>query len=387
MSEKENKAIAFRYDLYLIMTVLGLLSFGLLMVGSASMVISDRMFHTPFHYLIKQAAFVFLGLIGAWGVTRVPLSFWYKYSRECLLLSLFFLLLVLIPGLGRMVNGSRRWLNLGFCSLQISEFVKLSVVIYLSGYLTRYADSIKASLGTFLKPMVVLSVVALLLLMEPDFGGLTVISIVFLSLLFLSGGRLTPFIVIVVLVVSLMAALAVMAPYRLLRLTTFLHPWDHAYGSGYQLTQSLIAFGRGGWFGVGLGNSIQKLHYLPEAHSDFIFAVIAEELGFAGEMLLILLFTCLAIRLVQLAREADSRNMLFSKYVCYGVAVWISIQAMINMGVTAGVLPTKGLTLPFISYGGSSILVTCITIGIVLRVSYELSITDGAGQVMRYRRW
>jgi cell division protein FtsW len=388
MKKHKVKKPSFYYDPTLLVVVICLLSFGLLMVGSASMVISDKQYGYSFHYIIRQVIFVVLGISGGWLATRVPLRVWEKSSRNLFIVSLVFLMLVLIPGIGLKINGSRRWLNLGFISLQVSEFVKLTSILYLSSYLSRYSVLIKESLATFMKPIAVLTVLGFLLLMEPDFGALTVIAIVFISLLFITGARLLPFFVMLVSVLCVMAALAILAPYRFLRLTTFLHPWSHAYGSGYQLTQSLIAFGRGGWFGVGLGNSIQKLHYLPEAHSDFIFAVIAEELGFVGELLLVLLIAFFVYRLFVLAKRSDQRGLLYPKYVCYGLGLWVSVQSFINIGVTAGILPTKGLTLPFVSYGGSSMLVSCVSVGIVLRVAYELSFSDTghANSVARYRR-
>ncbi len=243
----------------------------------------------------------------------------------------------------------------------------------MASYLARFKIQVREQAQGFLKPLMVLAFISLLLLMEPDFGGATVITITFLALLFLAGVRLLPFSALLLTVLLIMVFLIVASPYRLLRLTTFLNPWHHAFSSGYQLTQSLIAFGRGGVMGVGLGNSVQKLFYLPEAHSDFIFAVIAEELGLIGELMVIALFVAFAVRLVQLAKKAASKNHTYAQYICYGVAFWFSSQALINMGVNAGVLPTKGLTLPFISYGGSSMLVSCLAIGIVLRIAYECS--------------
>ena len=293
------------------------------------------------------------------------------------------MLLVLIPGIGRVVNGSRRWIRFGVMSLQVSEFVKLAGIVYLSGYLARYKNHVRKDVMGFVKPMLVLGVIGVLLLLEPDFGTLMVITITFLGMLFIAGARLWPFVLMVLLVGVAMSLLAVLSPYRLARLTTFIHPWNHAFGSGYQLTQSLIAFGRGGVWGVGLGNSIQKLFYLPEAHSDFVFAVIAEELGLLGELVLIGLFAALLVKLCALGRRCAQCGNLFSSYVCYGLMLWLGWQAMINMGVNAGMLPTKGLTLPFVSYGGSSMMVCCIAIGLLLRISYELNLTHGRGGVAR----
>ncbi len=386
MKKQKVKKPSFYYDHALIIVVVCLLSFGLLMVGSASMVISDKIYHYPFHYLLRQAVYICLGVMSAWVMTRIPLRILERSSRHLMLVGMLFLLLVLIPGVGHLVNGSRRWLNLGLVSLQVSEFVKLASILYLSSYLSRYSNAIRDSLWAFVKPMLVLMLVGVLLLLEPDFGALTVITIIFLALLFVAGARLLPFSLMLFLVLGIMGSLAVLSPYRLLRVTTFLHPWSHAYSSGYQLTQSLIAFVRGGVLGVGLGNSIQKLHYLPEAHSDFIFAVIAEELGFIGEICLVLLFVFLVCKLIALTRKARDANQLFAQYVTFGVAVWMSAQALINIGVTAGILPTKGLTLPFISYGGSSILVSCITVGILLRVAYELTCSADAEYMSPYGR-
>jgi len=386
MNKQKARKPSFHYDNSLVVVVMCLLSFGLLMVGSASMAISRTIYHYSYHYVIRQAIFICVGVMCAWVITRIPLRLWQRSSRNLMLVSLFFLIIVLIPGVGHLVNGSRRWLSLGFVSLQVSEFVKLSMILYLASYLSRYSNAIQDSLWAFVKPMVVLFFVGALLLLEPDFGALTVIMLVFLAMLFIAGARLLPFFCMFFLVLGVMVSLAVFTPYRLLRVTTFLHPWSHAYSSGYQLTQSLIAFGRGGWLGVGLGNSVQKMNYLPEAHSDFIFAVIAEELGFVGEIVLILLFVFLVWRLIVLTRKASSNNQLFSKYISFGVAVWLSVQALINIGVTAGILPTKGLTLPFISYGGSSIMVSCITVGIVLRIAYELTWTNQGEQSSPYIR-
>lgn len=374
----------FYYDSYLLIVVFSMLLFGLLMVGSASMVVSDKLYGFSLYFVIKQFVFVVMSVFLALVVTRVPTQTWLKFSGILLLLGLFFLLLVLIPGIGRVVNGSRRWIRFGVISLQVSEFMKLAGIVYLSGYLARYKNQVTNSILGFIKPMAILSVIGILLLLEPDFGTLMVITITFLGLLFIAGARLWPFVLMVLFVVVAMTLLAIMSPYRLARLTTFIHPWSHAFGSGYQLTQSLIAFGRGGVLGVGLGNSIQKLFYLPEAHSDFVFAVIAEELGLVGECILIGLFVALIVKLLMLGRRCALVGNLFSSYVCYGMMLWLACQAMINMGVNAGILPTKGLTLPFISYGGSSMMVSCVAIGLLLRISYELKLAEGT--VTRARR-
>ena len=371
------------YDKWILITALSLVVFGLLMVASASMVISDRQFDYPFHYLIRQGIYVIFALLFGWAVTRVPVALWQKYSVPILLVSLGMLVLVLIPGIGRVVNGSRRWIYAGFITLQVSEVAKLAMVIYLASYLQRYQREVVEELKGFVKPMLVLGVIAVLLLLEPDFGALAVISATVLMLLFIAGVRLWPFTVLFALVAGGLATLAITSPYRMARLTSFLNPWGHQFDSGYQLTQSLIAFGRGGFFGVGLGNSVQKLFYLPEAHTDFLFAVIAEELGLVGQILFLGLFMVLIGRIFFIAYKALKQSQLFAAYVSYGCAAWFGMQALINVGVNAGLLPTKGLTLPFISYGGSSMLINCVVIGILLRISYELQ--TGESLVRRFR--
>lgn len=370
------------YDKWILIPTLCLIAFGLLMVASASMVISDRQFDYPFHYLIRQSIYVCLALGLGWSATRIPIEFWRKYSPTIMLATLFLLVLVLVPGIGRVVNGSRRWLWLGFTTIQVSEIAKLATVLYLASYLQRYQREVIEELKGFIKPMILLVLIAVLLLLEPDFGALAVISATVLMLLFIAGVRLWPFSALFVLVVSALASLAIMSPYRMARLTSFLNPWSHQFDSGYQLTQSLIAFGRGGFFGVGLGNSVQKLFYLPEAHTDFLFAVIAEELGLVGEIIFVGLFVILIGRIFLIARQAFKQSQFFAAYVAYGCGTWFGMQALINVGVNAGLLPTKGLTLPFISYGGSSMLINCLVIGILLRISYEVQI--GGGIISRF---
>lgn len=359
------------YDRWLVGLTVALLLFGLLMVTSASMVISDREFGYPFHYLFRQGIYLMIGVALAFVATRIPIAFWQKISMPLLLVAFFLLAIVLIPGIGRVINGSRRWLYLGVITLQVSELMKLAALLYLASYLQRHLQAVQNTVGGFAKPLIILGLIAVLLLLEPDFGATFVMSAMFLMMLFIAGVRLSWFTLLLLLAIGALAALAVISPYRMQRLTTFLNPWNAQFGSGYQLTQSLIAFGQGGFFGVGLGNSIQKLFYLPEAHTDFLFAVIAEELGLTGAIGLMLLFAALVLYILRIGRHAFRENALFSAYVAYGAATWLGIQGMINIGVNAGVLPTKGLTLPFISYGGSSMLVNCLVIGIILRIAHE----------------
>jgi len=365
----------FLYDYWLLLIVFALLAVGLLMVASASMVISDRQYHTPFHFLFHQLAYMGIGIFLGFIAIRIPLIFWEKIGPYLLLCSLFLLVVVLIPNVGREINGSIRWLGFGPFGIQVSELAKFCIVIYMAGYLVRHQREVQNSFSGFIKPMVLLGIVAILLLLEPDFGAVAVIMLTILGMIFLAGARLWQFVLLVMLVASALILLAIASPYRLIRLTTFLHPWVNQFSSGYQLTQSLIAFGRGGIFGVGLGNSIQKLFYLPEAHTDFLFAVLAEELGLIGQLVVLGLFAALISRILFIARIVSKTGKLFVMYMTYGFALWLSLQTMINIGVNMGILPTKGLTLPFMSYGGSSLLFNCIVIAILLRV-YNESLTS-----------
>lgn len=371
-----EKNIPWFYDRWILMSVLSLLALGLLMVASASMVISDKQFGTPFHYFFRQAIFLSMGLVLAWIMTRVPIRIIKKYSGYFFLIALFLLVIVLIPGIGRVVNGSRRWISFGIFSLQVSELLKLAAIIYLSSYLQRFQQQVREELKGFLKPMIIAGVMSGLLLLQPDFGAAVVITTTYMILLFIAGVRWWPYLILVIVVGVALGLLAILSPYRMHRMTGFLNPWSNQYGSGYQLTQSLIAFGRGGLLGVGLGNSVQKLYYLPEAHTDFLFAVLAEEFGLVGELILIGLFVLLIVRIFMIGQRAFDRHDLFSGYLAYGVSMWFGLQALINMGVNAGLLPTKGLTLPFISYGGGSLLISCMTIGIILRIAYETEIKN-----------
>jgi cell division protein FtsW len=359
------------YDLWLIATILCLLGFGLLMVASASIVVSDHQLHQPFYFLYKQLIYLVAGALLGSIVVQFEIEFWEKTAGILLVSAMVLLALVLFPGIGHSVNGSTRWIGLGFIGIQVSELAKTAVVIYMASYLYRYNADIKINFLGFLKPMGVLIVISALLMREPDFGAAVVIITTALGMMFLAGMRLRYFLLLLAMVVGLLSVLAISAPYRLLRLTSFMNPWAHPFNSGYQLTQSLIAFGRGGWFGVGLGNSIQKLFYLPEAHTDFLFAVIAEELGLLGVIAVISLFTFLIAKIFLIGRQAQKLGQHFAGYMAYGFGLWFVIQFVVSMGVNSGLLPTKGLTLPLMSYGGSSMLVNCITIAILLRIDYE----------------
>lgn len=359
------------YDRWLILTVLALVVLGLLMVASASIVVSDHHLHQPFYYFYRQLVFLVLGIVLDAIIIQFDIEFWEKVGGAILVGTMLLLALVLIPGIGHSVNGSARWIGIGVVGIQVSELTKFAVVIYLAGYLYRRNAEIKTDLSGFIKPVFLLSIIGILLLREPDFGATVVIMTTALGMMFLAGMRLRPFIFLLAGALICLGLLAISAPYRVQRLTTFLDPWANAFGSGYQLTQSLIAFGRGGWFGVGLGNSIQKLFYLPEAHTDFLFAIIAEEFGLVGMLVVISLFIFLVLRIFYIGRRAQMLHQHFAGYMAYGFSLWIAIQFMVSIGVNSGVLPTKGLTLPLISYGGSSLLINCFVIALVLRIDYE----------------
>lgn len=358
-------------DWTLLTTALLLLGLGLVMIASASAGIAERQLSDPGYYFSRQLLYVAVGLVAAWLAWRIPLSVWERSGPLLLIVSLLLLLALLVPGLGRTVNGATRWLLVGPFNLQVSELVKLAMVVYLAGYLMRRGEAVRTTVGGFLKPMALVLLFAGLLLNEPDFGATVVLVATALGMMFLGGVRLWLFGVLVALALGSLALLALTSPYRLERLTAFLNPWADPFNSGFQLTQALIAFGRGEWFGVGLGASVQKLFYLPEAHTDFVYAVLAEELGTVGASVVVLLFVLLIARILRLGRDAAEAGLGFGAHLCSGIALWFALQAFINMGVNMGLLPTKGLTLPLMSYGGSSIVVMCVAIALVLRVSLE----------------
>ncbi len=358
-------------DPWLLLPAVTLLMLGLVMVGSASISIAEQKTGQPFYYLIRQSAYVGLGLALAWTVWRLPMRLWQPAGPYLIMGSVLLLLLLFVPGLGREVNGSLRWLALGPVNLQVSELVKLFVVIYLAGYLVRHNEAVRSQASGFLRPLALMVLLSMLLLLEPDFGAVAVMMATAMGMMWLGGARLLQFLLLGLGMLGMLALLAVAAPYRMARLTTFLNPWADPFDSGFQLTQALIAFGRGEWLGVGLGSSVQKLFYLPEAHTDFLFAVMAEELGLLVVALVIVLFLIIVLRALQIGQRAEKQDRLFMAYVAYGLGIWIGLQAFINIGVNMGVLPTKGLTLPLMSYGGSSMMVMCIAMALLLRIERE----------------
>ena len=348
-----------------------LLVIGLIMVASASISLADKTSGSPFYYLTRQLIFAAAGTGVGVMMYLLPLSWWQRSGYLLLMLAFALLMMVLVPGIGRHINGSIRWVVLGPFRLQVSEPARLLIFIYLAGYIVRRSSELSAGVKGFLKPMLLIVCAGLLLLMEPDFGATLVLTTTALAMLFLGGARIRDF-ALCGGGAALAALLLVLAsPYRLARLTGFLHPWADPFDAGFQLTNSLIAIGQGQWFGVGLGESVQKLFYLPEAHTDFVFAVTAEEFGLMGSLLVIGLYLMLTWRALLLARRAAKREQLFGAYLAFGIGIWIGLQAFINVGVNMGVLPTKGLTLPLMSYGGSSLIVSCAAIGLLMRVDRE----------------
>ena len=361
----------YSFDGWIICTVVALLMVGLVMVASASISIADHETGNPFAYFERQLLFVFLGLLAAGVAMLVPTDLWEKHSIALLVLAFVLLLLVLVPGIGHVVNGSRRWIRLGFMNFQVSEVARVLLLTYIASYAVRRADELRGSFAGFVKPVAVLAAAAVLLLAEPDFGATTVLMATGLVVLFLAGARLHYLLVPTLAGVAGLTLLALMSPYRMRRITGFLHPWADPFDSGFQLVQSLIAIGRGEWFGVGLGSSVQKLFYLPEAHTDFVFAVLAEEFGFLGVCVVLGLFALLVGRALVVSRRAAAAGLVFQSYLAASIGVWLGLQAFVNVGVNMGLLPTKGLTLPLLSYGGSSMLVSMGVMGLLLRIHHE----------------
>ncbi len=356
-----------------LLAIAGALLFGgFVILASASISISDNAAGNPFFYIQRQLLAAAIGGVAGAICLFIPMQVWQSLGPLLLLTGLALLIVVLVPGIGYEVNGSTRWVRVGFMNLQVSEPARLCFLMYLAGYLVRRNKAVREEFVGFLRPMLVLTLACILLLKEPDFGAAVVLLATALTMLFVAGARIRDFVVFFTAAVLAVVALTITAPYRMKRLTGFLDPWADPYDSGFQLTQSLIAIGRGEWFGVGLGESVQKLFYLPEAHTDFVFAVFAEEFGLLGSLVLIGLFLALLWRIFRIALRAHDAERLFEAYIAIGLGTWLGLQAFINVGVNMGMLPTKGLTLPLISYGRSSLIITMICIGLLLRVHHEL---------------
>jgi cell division protein FtsW len=370
--QRQQRAVEPGFDNLLVIVVGILLCAGLVMLTSASISLAERNTGNPFFYFERQMFAVVVGLAGGAVMLRIPTQIWERLGLMLVCLAMTLLAALFIPGLGQTVNGSTRWLSIGGMNVvQVSEPVRLLMLMYISGYAVRHGDELRDRFVGFAKPMLLVALTCVLLLAQPDFGAAVLMLCISLSVLFVAGARWRDFFVFSVAVLGLLAALALTSPYRLARITTFLDPWSDPYNSGFQLTQSLIAIGSGEWTGLGLGASVQKLFYLPEAHTDFVFAVIAEEFGLLGSLVLIGLFAILVWRVLVIAGESASQGRFYQANLAFGFAIWQGVQAFINIGVNMGILPTKGLTLPLISYGRSSLVITLIGLGLLLRIDLE----------------
>ena len=365
-----------RPDAALLIALALIIGIGLVMVGSASVAVADRLTDDPMYFFYRQAIFALIGLVAGFTVRHVPLRVWQANTFTLLGAGLLLLLLVLIPGIGHAVNGARRWIDIGPVAMQASEPARFCLILYVAGYAARRQFDLATSWGGLFRPMFFMALASFLLLLEPDFGAAAVMVAVAAIVLFLAGARLIYLLVLGTLAGAAVVGLVLSSPYRLARLVSFADPWAHPYASGFQLTQSLIAIGRGEVAGVGLGNSVQKLLYLPETHTDFLFAIYAEEFGLIGTLLLIGLFAVVVWRGFVIGRRALVADQLFAGFVAYGMSAWLVLQAFLNIAVNMGLLPTKGLTLPLMSYGGSSLVMMCVLCALLIRVDLETRVPE-----------
>ncbi|MEQ1512172.1 MAG: putative lipid II flippase FtsW [Lysobacteraceae bacterium] len=376
-------ALPGRYDPWLLGASIALACLGVVMVASSSIAIGEGLNVGPYYFLMKHLMFLVFGVGVAAVLMRTELKSIEQQDRLLLVLCFVLLVVVFVPGIGKTVNGARRWLNFGILGFQAVEAVKLMYIVWLASYLVRFRDEVNATWSAMLKPLGVAVALVGLLILQPDFGSLSLILSITAGMLILGGVHLPRMFGPVLFGLPVLAMIAIAEPYRVDRLTSFLNPWLDPFGTGYQLTNALMAVGRGGWFGVGLGGSVQKLSYLPEAHTDFILAVIAEELGFAGVCMVIALYGLLVGRAFWIGLKCVEMRRHFAGYCAFGIALWMGLQSFVSIGVNLGMLPTKGLTLPLISSGGSSVLGTCAALGLLLRISYELDRAER--QVARLR--
>ena len=367
---KLQSAPVYTFDRSYIVLMICMYVIGLVMVVSSSMPVAERIFSDPFHFVFRHMIYIILSIMVAIIALQIPMQKWQEQSGNLLLLAIVLLVVVLL--IGRTVNGSTRWIAIGPITIQAAEPAKLFLFCYLSAYLVRRRDEVMENVKGFAKPLVVFGVLGGLLLLQPDLGSIVVMFVTTFGLLFLAGAKLWQFIAIAGVGVSLLSMLAYFSPYRWARVTGFLDPWKDPFGSGYQLTQSLMAYGRGEIFGQGLGNSVQKLEYLPEAHTDFVMAVLAEELGFIGISVVLLLSMILVFKALWLGRKALLHNKYFEGFFAYAIGIWLCFQAAVNIGASAGIVPTKGLTMPLISYGGSSLIIMTIAVVILIRIDHEI---------------
>ncbi|MEP7702502.1 cell division protein FtsW [Paraglaciecola sp. 25GB23A] len=362
------------YDTLLLLVALAILSIGFVIVTSASMPVADRLYNNPFYFAIRHGIYILLAITAALVVMQIPMRWWRMTNVWLLLMAIALLVAVLL--IGRSVNGSTRWLVIGPITIQAAEPAKLFFFCYLAGYLVRRFEEVTENIKGFIKPLAVFFVLAVLLLMQPDLGTVVVMLFTTVGLLFLAGAKLWQFFGLAITGSLAVIMLIVFEEYRMKRITSFLDPWADPFGSGYQLTQSLMAYGRGDVFGQGLGNSLQKLEYLPEAHTDFIMAILAEEFGFAGVLTVLVLMLIIVIKAMSMGKLALRKERPFDAYLAYSIGIWFSLQTAVNVGASAGILPTKGLTFPLLSYGGSSLIIMAIAVGILVRIDFELRV-DG----------
>lgn len=379
----EARIMTHSYSRLVGLMTLFLASVGFVLVSSASMDVAARTYDNEFYFAIRHLIYIALALLAGTLCFQVPLDIWQRRSGWLLMFAFLLLVLVLVPGIGRTVNGSTRWIPLGIFNMQVSEVAKISVICYISGYLVRRSDEVRSTFWGFLKPFLLMFLMSALLLMEPDFGATVVIMSTVFVIMFLAGVRYYHYLTVFIGGLAAAALVVLSSEYRMKRMLAYVDPWADQYSTGYQLVQSLIAFGRGDVFGAGLGNSVQKLFYLPEAHTDFVFAVLAEEFGLFGCGMVIAAFVVLVVSGLFIGRRAERMGQQFGAYVAYGVSLMVGMQSMVNIGVASGLLPTKGLTLPLISYGGSSMIMSGIAIALLLRVDFEMRYILATDSAMR----
>ncbi|QEO56508.1 putative lipid II flippase FtsW [Francisella marina] len=370
-TKKERVRAKLEIDISIVFVMLGLLIFGWVMVTSASMVVALDDYNNPYFYSIRQGFFAVIAIFLFLLALLVPTKNYEKNYNAFFFIMLIVLVAVLVPSVGKSVNGARRWIPLIIINIQVAELAKLLAIIFFSGYIAENLPKMTNFKEGILTPITLLGCIAVLLLMQPDFGSTVVISICVMGMLFVSGNKVRWYGLLIGAMLIMATMLVIVSPYRMHRITGFLHPWENANGSGYQLVQALIGFGRGGWFGDGLGNGVQKQFFLPEAHTDFITSVIAEEIGVIGLMILLMVYLFIVFRAMNIAKMAFELKRYYQAFLSYGISFWIGFQVFVNIGVNTGLLPTKGLTLPLISYGGSSLLIMCFTLGILVRVDFE----------------
>ena len=358
-------------DIHFVLAACALACLGFLLVASSSIEVASDRFGQPLSFAVKHAVFLLIASIAGVVAYLIPTRWWYNYATYFLFASIVLLGIILIPGIGLTVKGATRWVSLGIFNLQPSEIAKFTMMLFLASYLVRRLEEVRQKFSGFVKPMAVVGLIAVLLLMEPDYGTLLVLSCAVMGVLLLAGAPFTQYIVFGSALVSGLIVLAVIEPYRFERIETIFNPWADRYGAGYQITQALLAFGRGGLFGMGLGNSVQKLFYLPEAHTDFVFAILAEELGLIGALFTVSVMTYMVWRGLLIGRRAELGGRPFAAYLTYGLVLLIALQILINLAVNIGLAPTTGLTLPLLSYGGSSLVMTAVSLGVIARISAD----------------